>query len=373
MVIDLLKVCNNRMTEPTQKYDGVKLHDGSRVSIVIAEDSTTIRHHLVSILQEVPGMEVVGQASNGEEALQLVDELRPDVVSMDIRMPHMNGLEATRRIMETCPTPVVVVSGLIDQDIELSFNALQAGALAVVEKPPDRNSPVFDDKQRRLIRTLSAMANVSVVRRGSKKKEADAKSIMVTHAVAVGIELIAIGASAGGPNALSKLLTSFPADLPVPIVVAQHIPHEFVDGLARWLNKVTALTVRTAMDGLRLEPGVVNLSPGTEHLQVVRQGNALATQLIAEQGNHHYQPSVDVLFASVAETCGRNAIGLVLTGMGDDGAAGLLAMRQAGARTFAQDEASSTVFGMPGAAIARGAVENIVSLTEIPSAILELL
>lgn len=363
------------MTERTGNVEDIRVRRTASepIRVIIAEDSATIRHHLISMIEETPGMKVIGQARDGEEVLKLVSELKPDVVSMDISMPRMDGLEATRRIMAQNPTPVVVVSGLVDQDIELSFQALQAGALAVVEKPPDRSHPVFAEKQRQLVRTLSAMAGVSVVRRGRDLTADGDQAAIKPKATSVHPEIIAIGASAGGPSALSKLLAELPADLPVPIVVVQHIPNEFIAGLARWLEKVTPLRVTVAASGQLLLPGVVHLSPGTAHLQVVRIGESLVAQLDEKPGNYRYQPSVDVLFESVAAACGRRAIGMVLTGMGDDGAAGLLAMRQVGARTFAQDKASSTVFGMPAAAVERGAVEHIVPLAGLPSAILKLL
>ncbi|MDX1993287.1 MAG: chemotaxis-specific protein-glutamate methyltransferase CheB [bacterium] len=344
------------------------------VRVLLAEDSPTIRHHLASLINETPGMQVVGEARNGEEALALVAQIKPDVVSMDIRMPGIDGLEATRRIMAQHPTPVVVVSGLVEQDIDLSFHAIQAGALAVVEKPPSRSNPAFAEKQRQLIRTLIAMSAVSVVRRGaSYQPETNGGDKASTRPLSVPPEIIAIGASAGGPSALNQLLRGLPDSLPVPIVVTQHIPNEFVAGLSRWLDKASPLKVGVATDGLVLRPGVVHLSPGGVHVKVVRQGEKLVAKLIAEQGAYRYQPSVDVLLHSVAKTCGAAAVGIILTGMGDDGAAGLLAMREAGARTIAQDEASSTVFGMPGAAIERGAAERVLPLAQIPGRLISLL
>ncbi len=348
------------------------------IRVLLAEDSPTIRRHLANMINVSPGMRVVGEAGDGEEALALTKELRPDVVSMDIRMPRLDGLAATRLIMEHCPTPVVVVSGLLETDVDLSFHAIQAGALAVVEKPPDRNNPVFPDKHRQLISTLSAMAHVSVVHRRAgaglsiHEREVEAVAFRKKDRTA-DLELIAIGASAGGPGALRKLLRELPPDLSVPVVVSQHMSHEFIAGLARWLNKSSPLEVRVAEDGLVLEAGVVNLSPGIAHLGVARNGSDLVVRLIHEWGPYRYQPSVDVLFKTVAEVCGAGAIGLVLSGMGEDGAEGLLAMREVGGHTFAQDEASSTVFGMPGAAIERGAVEHIVPLANLASALLKLI
>lgn len=347
------------------------------IRVLLAEDSATIRHYLASLIEAVPGMCVVGAARDGAEVVEMVAELRPDVVSMDVRMPHLDGLEATRRIMSECPTPVVIVSGLVEREIELSMQALQAGALAVVEKPPDRANPAFEEKQRRLIRTLGAMAKVSVVRRGGtarlRAESMEESALHVTRTLRPVPEIIAIGASAGGPSALSRLLAAFPADLPVPVVVVQHIPQEFMNGLARWLEKLIALPVKVVTDGDILAPGVVHLSPGEAHLKVLRSRDRLIGRLLMDRGGYQYYPAVDVLFESVAQTCGSAAVGVVLTGMGSDGAVGLGAMYRAGARTFAQDRASSTVFGMPRAAIEAGAVEKALPLAGLPTAILKLL
>lgn len=345
------------------------------VRVLLAEDSATIRHHLTTIINSAPGIQVIGEAHNGEEALKLIPKLKPDVVSMDIRMPGIDGLEATRRIMMECPTPVVVVSGLVERDIDLSFQALRAGALAVVEKPLDRTHPDFEEKQRHLIKTLMAMSKVSVVRRGNTSRlisEATQES-RSAQATPSSPQLIAIGASAGGPSALSKFLPTLPVNLAIPIVIVQHIPHEFMPGLAKWLDKVTPLQVKVVEDGEVLEAGVVHLSPGTAHLTIERQGHALIARFVKEQGEYRYQPSIDVLFESVAKACGSAAIGVILTGMGDDGSEGLLNMRKAGARTLAQDKASSTVFGMPASAVDRGAVEQVVALSGMSSAIMKLL
>ena len=363
------------MTGPLRQTGSLRdLSPKKPIRILVAEDSATIRHYLVTLLGETPGLEVVGQARDGEEALQLTRELKPDVVSMDINMPRLDGFEATRRIMSESPTPVVVVSGLVEKDIDLSFQALEAGALAVVEKPPDRRNPAFEEKQLHLVKTLVAMAGVKVVRRGAYVAPKGAHPVVELPVVDnLRPEVVVIGASAGGPSALSQLLGELPADFPLPVVIAQHIPQEFVNGLARWLDKNTALSVEIAKDGVTLQPGVVHLSPGAAHVKVERQGDLLALRLVSERGGQRYQPSIDVLFGSVAEVCGKQAIGVLLTGMGEDGADGLLRMRQMGARTLAQDKSSSTVFGMPAAAIERQAVEQVKSLAELPSAILKLL
>jgi two-component system chemotaxis response regulator CheB len=353
--------------------------NNSHIRVLIAEDSPTVRYHLARIINETPGLTVVGEAHNGEQVVAMAEELKPNVISMDINMPRMDGLQATRQIMAQCPTPVVVVSALVESDMELSFQAIQAGALAVVEKPPDRGHPNFEAKQRQLVKTLIAMAGVLVIhRRGSTDElNGTGKTVTVEKTAdkldADAPEVIAIGASAGGPGALSRLLHELPEELPIPVTIVQHMPHEFVSGLARWLNKVSPLRVEVAEDNAVLEPGVVNLSPGTSHLCVVRKDGQLVSRLMHERGPYRYQPSVDVLFQSVAVTCGQKSIGLILTGMGDDGVSGLLAMRQAGAHTFAQDEISSVVFGMPKAAIDRGAVGRVLPLSQLPQAIVKLL
>ncbi|HEX2623280.1 MAG TPA: chemotaxis-specific protein-glutamate methyltransferase CheB, partial [Phototrophicaceae bacterium] len=343
-----------------------------QIRVLVADDSATVRWHLTSVINSVPGLEVIGEAKDGTEVLNLVPQLKPDVVSMDINMPRMDGLEATRRLMMEHPTPVVVVSALLENDLELSFQALQAGALAVVEKPPDRNNPQFPEKQRQLTKTLVAMSAVRVIRRGrtallTSHKEITQVSGTVPRRQRPSPEVIAIGASTGGPGALNNLLKWMPV-LPVPIVLVQHMADEFITGLARWMGKSSGWSVRVASNGMILEPGVVHLSPGKAHLVVARHGKHLVAQLVSEPGDHRYHPAVNMLFQSVAETCGAAAIGLVMTGMGDDGADGLLAMRMAGARTLAQDQATSVVFGMPGTAIERGAVEEVLPLDQIPLA-----
>ena len=347
------------------------------IRVLITDDSPTVRRHLVALVNEADGLEVVGEARDGEEALLLAEELKPDVISMDIRMPGMDGLEATRQIMNRQPTPVVIVSGLVEREVDLSFQALQAGALAVVGKPPDRRDPLYPAKHRQLVTTLSAMAKVRVVRRwegapGQKTAPLEMPRLKTGRLRALP-EIVAIGASAGGPGALSLLLRDLPASFPLPIVITQHMPEEFTVGLARWLSKSTRLQVQVAADNLVLQPGVVHLAPGNAHLTIVRRDRRLVVRLVSEQGDHRYCPSVDVLFQSVAETCGAAGVGVVLTGMGDDGAAGLLAMRQAGALTLAQDESTSIVYGMPGAAVARGGVQQVLALSNVATTLLNLI
>lgn len=349
----------------------------NHIRIVIADDSPTVRRYLTNLIDESTGMQVVGEAHNGEEAVQKVMQLRPDVVSMDINMPHIDGLEATRQIMVQCPTPVVVVSGLLDNDIELSMDALDAGALAVIPKPPDRKNPQFTTKRDHLLNTLKAMAAVSVVSRKERlQRELESQELIQVNPVPtrrISPEVVVIGASTGGPSALHHLLRDIPDDFPIPILIAQHMPPEFIAGLVNWLSSATTLDVVMAENDMILKRGMVVISPADYHLSIKRHDNHLITRLLEAPGIYRYQPSIDVLLNSVARVCGAAAIGLILTGMGDDGTNGLLAMHDAGAYTLAQDQHSSTVFGMPNAAIEAGAVQTVVALADLPSKLMKLL
>ncbi|QPC84670.1 chemotaxis-specific protein-glutamate methyltransferase CheB [Phototrophicus methaneseepsis] len=339
--------------------------------VLVADDSPTQRQYLTDLIDEVPDLRVIGHAGNGLEAIALAQSLHPDIISMDIKMPRTDGLEATRQIMSQKPIPVVVVSGLLEDDIELSFKALDSGAIAVLPKPGSRNHPNFDQQRQQLITTLRAMSKVKVVARRERFQQSLTASTPL--AMRAQPEIIAIGTSTGGPRALHQLLTNLPTNLHVPVVVVQHMPHEFIPGLARWLSHVTPLEVTVAQQGQELRAGQVIIAPGTHHLCVERHGLKLVARLSEEEYGQLYKPSVDVLFKSIVASCGPAAVGVIMTGMGNDGALGLLAMRERGAYTFSQDEYSSTVFGMPAAAIRVGAVEKAVSLSNLPSEIVKVL
>ena len=281
------------------------------IRVLLADDSATTRSYLAGLIAAAPGLVVVGEARDGEEAVRMVEALHPDVVSMDIRMPHLDGLEATRQIMASRPTPTVVVSALVEADVDLSFKAMEAGALAVLRKPPTQRDPDFSTLQREFITTLRAMAGVTVVRRWqdtstaanpssenpSPKNGANSKySISSAGASVSKPELIAIGASAGGPSALSSLLAGLPADFIPPIVIVQHMPDEFLPGLARWLGKHTPLRVCMAESGQALQPATVYLAAGGAHLTVARRGRTLIANKLEDKGDRRYCPSIDVFF-----------------------------------------------------------------------------
>ncbi len=342
------------------------------IRVLVVDDSPTQRHLLRVIMDSDPELTVVGEARNGEEAISLCERLRPNIITMDIRMPRMDGYEAIRWIMAERPRPIVVLTST-QSEIELgvSYRAIDAGALTVMGKP--HGLPGDDPEADQLIATLKALAEVKVVRRRPwLQKERPSSVVGRTRCVKAGapVRLIAIGASTGGPPSLQGILQGLPADLAVPIVAVQHISRGFTAGLARWLSETTPLRVKVADPGEPLAPGTVYLAPEDRHLLVTQNSSAMLSTAAPVGG---FRPSVTVLFESVAEHYGAGAIGVLLTGMGDDGARGLKAMHDAGAHTIAQDEASSIVFGMPKEAIALGATREVLPLEQIAGRLANLL
>jgi two-component system chemotaxis response regulator CheB len=336
------------------------------IRVLIAEDSLTTRILLGAILGSDPEIQVVGQACNGIEAVQQTRELRPDLVTMDIHMPLLDGLEATKEIMVTAPTPIVIVTGSSGaRDLAGSMHALRAGALDVIAKPPGPTAPGFEESARKLIATIKAMSQVKVVRHW----RANAKPAQPRLGPARGRALVAVVASTGGPAALHQLLKALPGDFPAPILVVQHISPGFAPGLVSWLNGVSDVRVKIAEEGELLQPHTVYLAPDDRHLGVTPQGTVALSGAPPVGG---FRPSGTFLFESAAWSCGGGVVAVVLTGMGEDGVAGLRAVRQAGGRVLAQDEASSVIFGMPGAAVAAGLVDQVLSLEAIASRLVEL-
>ncbi len=332
------------------------------IRVLVAEDSGTARALLVEILGSDPGIEVVGQAVDGVEAVAMAQALRPDLVTMDIRMPRMDGLEATHEIMITAPTPIVIVSSSARRaEVEGSLAMLGQGALEVLRKPPGPGSPGFAREAGRLVATVKAMARVKVVRRwrGSPQAEPPRPPALAGARA----RLVAIAASTGGPAALRQLLAGLPADFPAPILIVQHITAGFTVGLAAWLDGVSPMRVKVAVDGEPLARRTAYLAPDDGHLGVTE---ARSIALCDAPPVGQFRPSATHLFESVARAYGPSAVGVILTGMGDDGVQGLRALRRAGGRVIAQDEPSSVVFGMPAAAIEAGVVDAILSLDAIP-------
>jgi two-component system, chemotaxis family, protein-glutamate methylesterase/glutaminase len=348
---------------PAGEPAGIQIQAGTlMIRLLIVDDSVTARTLLAAIFSSDPEIQVVGQAANGLEAVEMTRKLRPDVVTMDIQMPRMDGFEATKEIMIEAPTPIVIISSTQNlHSMEMSMNALRAGALAVLEKPAGVTIPGFDEVAHQLIVQVKSMSQVKVVRhwRSNNPAARAAPALVQKRGRA---RVIAVASSTGGPAALQILLCGLPADLPVPILVAQHISHGFIAGLADWLSKTCPLQVKVAEAGETLKNRTVYLAPDDRHLGVSTQGQVV---LSADPAIGGFRPSGTYLFASVAKIYGASAAVVILTGMGEDGVAGLRNVRQAGGRIFAQDEETSVVFGMPGAAVAAGLADEVLPLDQI--------
>jgi two-component system chemotaxis response regulator CheB len=334
------------------------------IKVLIVDDSVVVQEFLQHILVSDPAIQVVGIANNGEEAIELVRQKKPDVITMDIHMPKMDGFETTRRIMETLPTPIVIVSVISRiKEAAYTFKLLEAGALAVVLRPPALDNPGNKAAVDELIQTVKLMSEVKVVGRARSSPGRDRKAaISKTPEAVSGIQLIAIGASAGGPQTLQKLLSRLPQDLPVPVLIVQHISTGFVEGFADWLGGSILLPVHVAARGEKPLPGHCYIAPDNFHMGV---GHDLRIVLSKDEPKNGPQPSVAYLFHSVAEVLGPHAVGVLLTGMGRDGAIELKEMKDKGAATFAQNKESSVVFGMPGEAVKLDAATYILSPEEI--------
>jgi two-component system chemotaxis response regulator CheB len=340
------------------------------ISVLVAEDSPTARALIVEILRSDPDVRVVGEARDGAEAVALAQSLRPDVITMDIRMPRLDGFQATKEIMITAPTPVVLVTAS-DQarDVETAMHALRTGAVAVLHKPSGLGSPRFEDDARNLVATVKAMSGVKVVRHWRPRPElpspADAEAV---RSRGVRGQVVAVATSTGGPAALARVLAALPGDFPAPVLVVQHITAGFTAGLAAWLDSVCDLRVKIAQPGEALVPSTVYLAPDELHLGVA--GRSIVT-LSAGPPVGGFRPSGTALFESVARGFGNTAVAVMLTGMGEDGVQGLRAVRQAGGRVLAQDEKTSVVYGMPGAAVAAGLADQVLPLDAIAGRLVE--
>jgi two-component system chemotaxis response regulator CheB len=340
----------------------------SKVRVVVADDSLVAREMLSQILSSDAEIEVVGQAHDGVEAVEMVARLKPDLITMDIHMPKMDGLEATERIMAFTPTPILVVSSSVHgEGMGRAFDALTLGALEVIKKPEPRDWADLERIGRELLRKVKILANVRVITHVRGRR--DHHGYQAKRAAAgSGRSMVAIGSSTGGPSALLSVFEKLPRDFSAPILVAQHIAEGFVPGLVEWLDAASKLKVVQAEVEMVPKAGHVYIAPTGRNM--VLEGMTLG---LREPGRGQlYVPSADTLFESVADICGESAVGVLLTGMGADGARGLKRLHDAGAATIAQDEETSTVFGMPRAAIELGAVDRVVAIDDVAAAIGEM-
>lgn len=347
------------------------------IKVLIVEDSRVVAEFLTHVLSADRRFQVVGVAEDGEAAVEAVQRTRPDVVTMDIHLPKVNGFEATRKIMETSPVPIVIVSGSVNvTEMAVTFRAVEAGAVAVVQRPNFARCAKDDAAIKELVDTVKLMSEVKVVRRWARS-QGDASPRAVSQ-VAIGklwisgpqaVQAVAIGASTGGPLVLQTVLARLPKNFPLPLLLVQHMAPGFAEGFVEWLANSSGYPVRVAREGDVALPRHAYLAPDDAHMGV-RPGHRIFLSKAARE--HGVRPSVSFLFRSVEQTFGANAVGVLLTGMGKDGAQELKGLREAGAVTIVQDEDSSIVHGMPGEAIQIGAARHVLPPQAIAAALTEI-
>lgn len=344
----------------------------SVIRVVIADDSPLAREMLREILTRDGDIEIIGEATNGREAVDLAKLLAPQLITMDLNMPVMDGISAIEEIMHTKGLPILVISDR--SDAETAYQALEVGALEVMPKPT-----LDAEDTDHLLERVRLLSGVAVITR-LRRRASSARSAMRAPSSALSPTLnscdsdnthhiVAIACSTGGPQALARLLSKIPANFSAPVVIAQHISHGFIDGMAQWLASLCPMPVRVARNGERLKPGCVYLSPSESNLRVTDYRRC---QLQPSPANALYHPSCDALLSSAAKVYGAGAIGVILTGMGRDGVQGMSAIQQSGGITLAQNEASSVIYGMNQEAVNAGVIQHIVSLEELPSRIMSI-
>jgi two-component system, chemotaxis family, protein-glutamate methylesterase/glutaminase len=351
-----------------------------KIKVMIVDDSAVVRQVVAAALAGDPGIEVIATASDPIFALQKMQARWPDVLVIDIEMPRMDGITFLKKIMAEHPTPVVVCSSLAAEGAQATFEAMAAGAIAIITKPKIGLKSFLEDASNDIVQAVrsAARANMRAVRSASAPRQADlnrpkldadamlsAGSRALAHTTD---QVVAIGTSTGGTQALEAVLTKLPATS-LGIVIVQHMPEKFTAMFAERLNELCAIEVREAKNGDRVIPGRALIAPGGRHMMLKRNGAQYAVEVVDGPLVNRHKPSVDVLFRSVAKFAGSNALGIIMTGMGDDGARGMKEMHEAGARTIAQDEATCVVFGMPKEAIKLGGAEQTMALGQIPAAI----
>lgn len=343
----------------------------SKIKVLIVDDSAVIRNILAFNLANFPDIEVLGVAPEPYTARDMIVKLKPDVITLDIEMPRMDGLEFTEVLMEHRPMPIVIVSSLVEGNCETSLRALEAGAVEIFSKPASDVSRQLPRLMNHLAAKIRAASKAKISKKNKKRLDtvkAPPAALSITTD-----KVIAIGASTGGTEAIREVLQGLPPNMP-GIAVVQHMPPNFTKAFADRLNSTCLnFEVREARNGDNLINGRVLVAPGDKHLLLKRSGARYYVEVKSGPNVCGHCPSVEVLFNSFAQTAGRNAVGVLMTGMGKDGANGLLKMRQAGARTVAQDEKSCVVYGMPREAAALGAVEKVVSLAKIPESMVSML
>ncbi len=333
------------------------------IRVLVVDDSAVVRRIITEELSKYEDIEVVGSAIDPYMAREKIAKLRPDVITLDIEMPRMDGLSFLEKLMTHHPIPVVVVSSLAPENSANAMRALTLGAIEIVSKPGSQFSA--PDVKNELVRAVRTAAKARVF---ARRKDVLREAFNIQHHLETTHKIIAIGASTGGTQAIEKVLMEFPVNSPGTIIV-QHMPAGFTDSFAKRLNQVCKIQVREAKNGDLLAPGVALVAPGNHHLLLKRSGASYSVVIKDGPAVHFQRPSVDVMFQSVAQNAGKNAVGVILTGMGADGAKGLQMMHETGAKTIAQDEESCVVYGMPKEAVKLGAADDVLPLNQIPQAI----
>lgn len=348
------------------------------ITVLIVDDSAVVRQVLTAVLAQAPGIEVIGAASDPIFAMERMRARWPDVIVLDVEMPRMDGITFLKKIMAERPTPVVICSTLTGKGAETTMQALAAGAACIIPKPKLGLKQFLQDSAEDLASAVRGAAAANVrrllpaanVHPAAARLAAEAIVPASAHAMAETTErVIAIGTSTGGTQALEMVLTALPRVCP-GIVIVQHMPAEFTGAFANRLNGLCRLEVREARGGDRVVPGLALIAPGGRHMLLKRSGAQYHVDVVDGPLVNRHRPSVDVLFRSVAKCAGKNALGIIMTGMGDDGAHGLKELHDLGARTLAQDEATCVVYGMPKEAVKLGAVDRVLPLGEIPQEII---
>lgn len=345
-----------------------------RVRVLVVDDSAYSRRTIIKLLEAVPGVEVVGYAGNGEEGLRKVFDLQPDLVTLDLEMPRMDGFSFLRVIMQNRPTPVIVVSARSDD--ENVFKALEFGAVEFVAKPSASISPELFNIRDDLVRKVRAIARMDMKKilnrpvAASRPVPPRRPPVAKPATGGSGVDQVVIAASTGGPPALQTILSAIKRPLPVGFAIAQHMPPGFTRAFAERLNKFCALEIREARSGDVMRPGLVLVAPGARNLVLRSRGGEVVADVVEPPADQRYVPSADVLFSSASETFGSRLLGVVLTGMGNDGARGVVNVKERGGAVFAEAEGTSVVFGMPKEAIATGQVDKVLPLPRMGDAIL---
>lgn len=336
-----------------------------KTRVLVVDDSALMRGLLSQLIGMAPDMEVVGAAPDAQTAREMIKVLNPDVLTLDVQMPKMDGLEFLERLMRLRPMPVVMVSSFTESGSETTLKALELGAIDFIGKPRTDGGRSMESYAEELVEKIRAAKSARLRSSMSSLTASSSSTTPTRHALSSCGKIVFVGASTGGTEAIKELLLGIPADCP-PILIVQHMPESFTASFARRLDSLCAPRVIEAQGNEKVEPGTVYVAPGHSHLLIRRGTSGYLTELAATPPVNRHRPSVDVLFDSAATLVGRKAIGVILTGMGKDGAQGLLRLRQAGARTFGQDEASCVVYGMPREAFLIGAVEEQCSLGDMP-------